>query len=109
MPKKWPSQPLDKHEPIGYNTPMTTKTQYTACYSIDGQVDLARLQEEARILVGVDAANIQYLEDVDVTHFTITTDVGDGINPDAHFDYIGRDFARWLKTSVVLNEIFVDD
>lgn len=88
---------------------MTTKTQYTACYSIDGKIDLTRLQEEARILVGVDAANIQYLEDVDVTHFTLTDEVDDGIDPDAHFDWIGRDFSRFLPAKVTLNEIFVDN
>ena len=108
MPKRWLSQPLDKHEPNWYNTPMT-KTQHTACYSIDGQIDLTRLQEEARILVGVDAANIQYLEDVDVTHFTLTDEVDDGIDPDAHFDWIGRDFSRFLPAKVTLNEIFVDN
>ena len=49
-------------------------TNYTACFSVVlGTVSLNHLREECRIMVGVDACNIEHHDDV--THFTLTTEV----------------------------------
>ena len=89
-------------------------TNYTACFSVVlGTMSLNHLREECRIMVGVDACNIEHHDDV--THFTLTTEVDvygkieNEVDPDTYFNEIAVDLSRWVGTAVTLNEIFVDD
>lgn len=84
-------------------------THYTACYTVQGHIDSTLLQEECRVLTGVWAGNVERHDNPPITNFTISTDVDDEVDADAHFDWIGRDLSRYLKATVTLAEIFVDD
>jgi hypothetical protein len=86
-----------------------TKTHYTACYTIEGHIDTTLLQEECKILTGSWAGNIEKHGNPDITNFTISDTVEEGIDPDGYFDQIGRDLSRYIKSPVILAEIFVDD
>ncbi len=86
-----------------------TMTTHTACYSIDRHIDSTLLQEECRVLTGVWAGNVERHDNPELTNFTITDKVEDGIDPGEYFDQIGRDLSRYLKVPVTLNEIFIDD
>jgi len=84
-------------------------TNYTACFHVVlGDVSLSRLNEECRIMVGVDAENIEHHDDT--TNFTLTTEVDeDEVEPEEYFTEICLDLSRWLGVAVTLDEIFVDD
>lgn len=86
-----------------------THTNHTACYNVEGHIDSTLLQEECKILTGSWAANIERHSNPDITNFTITDMVENGIDPGEYFDQIGRDLSRYLGATVTLNEIFIDE
>jgi hypothetical protein len=86
-----------------YNYSMKTFTaQFVAEFL---QLPMDKFQEECRILTGVEATEVAQIDES--TWFNITCEVDeDEVDPDNHFDLVGRDLARRLQCEVYLDDIF---
>jgi hypothetical protein len=86
-----------------YNSNMKTFTaQFVAEFL---QLPMDKFQGECRILTGVEATEVAQIDES--TWFNITCEVDeDEVDPDNHFDLVGRDLARRLQCEVYLDDIF---
>jgi hypothetical protein len=87
----------------------STLTNYTATYTVHDHISKSVLMEEARLLCGVEAANIEWHDHPNTTNFTVTCVLFEDENANDFFPQIGKDFARFLGVPVTLGEVILDN
>ena len=101
---------LDTHEPIGYNTHMNdTLTNYTVTYTIHDHISRELVQEDVRLLFAVNADNIEWHDNPNITNFTVTCNLFEGEVAEEIFPGIAKTLGRWLGVPVTLGEIILDN